>query len=272
MDVLISADIEGVAGVVSWDQTRETGFEYETARVWMTREVIAAAEGARSAGARRIVIADSHGNGQNLKLDLLPPDVEVVRGWPRPLGMMQGVETLDRPVVFCLGYHTGAAEIGQLNHTIHGGAFWNVRLDGESVSELEIFAAVAGAHGGRIGLVTGDAATEALAARVVPHACTVAVKTATGRISAQTLMPDAACARIKAAAGAALAKAEGLPLVQRRGPIRLGIDFKWHHPAETLALLPGFERTGTHSVATDLPDMLAVAAALEAITQFRLIP
>ena len=42
MKVLISADIEGIAGVFHPEQTRAGNAEYEQARRWMTREANAA--------------------------------------------------------------------------------------------------------------------------------------------------------------------------------------------------------------------------------------
>jgi D-amino peptidase len=270
--LFISADIEGVAGVVSWDQTRQRGFEYEAARRWMTAEVNAAIAGARSAGAGRIVIADSHGNGQNLLLDMLPADVEVVRCWPRPLSMMQGIETGGFEAVFCLGYHTGAAEVGLLNHTIHGGAFTDVRLNGRSVSELEIFAAVAGAHGAPIALVSGDEAFCAHAEAVAPMALRVAVKSASGRVSARTIMPSAACARLEEAAAIAWRERTKIAPHLSKSTVRLAIDFKWHHPAETLALLDRFERSGAHTIETSCADHMEVVRVIEFITHFRLAP
>ena len=49
--VYISADMEGVGGVVSGDQLGPQSFEYERFRGFMTNEVLAAIEGARAAGA-----------------------------------------------------------------------------------------------------------------------------------------------------------------------------------------------------------------------------
>jgi len=95
MRIYISADIEGIAGVVTREHTRPEGFEYQSARIWMTDSVAAAANAAFAAGASEVVISDSHGNAQNLLLDRLPRAVQVVRSWPRPLSMMQGMESGD---------------------------------------------------------------------------------------------------------------------------------------------------------------------------------
>ena len=51
MRILISADIEGISGVMSPEQTSPGSGEYERARLLMTREVNAAVEGALEGGA-----------------------------------------------------------------------------------------------------------------------------------------------------------------------------------------------------------------------------
>src|SRR5688572_15675609 len=91
LKIFISADMEGIAGVVQPAQLGPAGFEYGKAREWMTGEVKAAIAAAKAAGAAEFVVADSHGNAQNLLIDDLPSDVRVVRGFPRPLSMMHGV-------------------------------------------------------------------------------------------------------------------------------------------------------------------------------------
>ena len=69
LKVYISADMEGVVGVVTSDQLGPAGFEYQKAREWLTDEVNAAIGAARAAGATEIVVSDSHGNGENILLD-----------------------------------------------------------------------------------------------------------------------------------------------------------------------------------------------------------
>ena len=96
MKIYISADLEGVVGAVTGEQLNPSGFEYERFREFMTAEVNACITAAVTAGATEIIVSDSHGNGQNLLIEKLPKDVLVVRSWPRPLAMMQGLdETFD---------------------------------------------------------------------------------------------------------------------------------------------------------------------------------
>jgi D-amino peptidase len=70
----------------------------------MTAEVNAAIEGAREEGATEVVVSDSHGTGLNLLMDELPQDIQLVRSWPRPLGMMKGIDESVSAAIF-LGYH-----------------------------------------------------------------------------------------------------------------------------------------------------------------------
>jgi len=91
--IFVSVDMEGIAGVVTGEQLGPQGFEYASFRELMTQEANAAIAAAREGGATEFVVADSHGNGENLLLELLPADVQVVRSWPRPLGMMQGIDS-----------------------------------------------------------------------------------------------------------------------------------------------------------------------------------
>src|SRR5213079_2264810 len=118
LKIYISADMEGVVGVVTADQLGPQGFEYNRFREFMTEEVKAATEAAFEAGATEVVISDSHGNGENLLIEKLPKNVTVVRSWPRPLMMMQGIDETFDGVIF-IGYHASTNNVaGVRAHTI----------------------------------------------------------------------------------------------------------------------------------------------------------
>jgi D-amino peptidase len=59
LKIYISADMEGVVGVVTADQLGPQGFEYNRFREFMTEEVKAAIGAAFDAGATEIVVSDS---------------------------------------------------------------------------------------------------------------------------------------------------------------------------------------------------------------------
>ena len=271
MHVYICADIEGVAGVVSPAQTVQRGFEYEQARVWMTGEVVAACEGAFAAGAEQITVSDSHGNGQNLLLDRIPQAVRVVRNWPRPLGMMQGVQQPGVTAAILLGHHTGAHHRdGVLAHTMSGQLIGEVRVNDMPMSETQLNAAVAAHFGVPIVLATGDDAYCAHVAEALGnHMPSVTTKTATGRYSADTLTPAASCDAIRAATEAALQAPLPALSAQPETPLRLEIRFQRHLPAELLAFLPGFEHLHSTVMAVELADMPSLIRVMNFISAVR---
>jgi D-amino peptidase len=93
MNVLISVDMEGIAGVVTGDHARSDHKEYERFRKLMTAEANAAVEGALAGGATRVVVNDSHGGMANILIEDLDPAAELISGSPKPFSMMQGISS-----------------------------------------------------------------------------------------------------------------------------------------------------------------------------------
>src|SRR5256885_10155308 len=154
--VFISVDMEGITGVVQPAQLGPDGFEYQRAREWMTAEVNAAIAGIRAAAPADIVVCDSHGNGQSLLIDKLPDDVQIVRGFPRPLEMMQGIDDTFAAAVF-IGYHASEWTANAVrSHTISSARLLGVRLNGAEVSEGIYNAALAGQFGVPVAFISGD--------------------------------------------------------------------------------------------------------------------
>src|ERR687894_664177 len=166
MKVLISADMEGTCGVVTWVQvmppevarhSEPTSLdEYTRTRQRMTAEVNAAVEGALAGGADEVIVNDSHDGMRNLLPDQLHPAVRFISGNDKPLGMMQGVDLADVGAVFYTGYHARAGTpAAPLAHTWTGYVN-DVRFNGISTGEYGINAVVAGHFGVPVTLVTGD--------------------------------------------------------------------------------------------------------------------
>ena len=211
MKVFISVDLEGIACVVCPVETQLEGVDYEKARSLMTGEARAAAEAARAAGATEIVVADSHGHMRNLLPEGLPEYVRLVRGAQRPLSMVQGLDAGCAVALF-VGYHAGAGTAqGIMNHSFLGRVIGSVRLNDITVGETGFNAAVAGAMGVPVALVSGDQALADEAAGIVPWAERVVVKTGISSWSAESMTPAAAQAAIGrgCAAGAGPAGRDG---------------------------------------------------------------
>ncbi len=263
MKVYISADMEGVVGVVTDQQLGPSGFEYERFRQFMTAEVNAAIDGARAAGATEIVISDSHGNGQNLLLERLPKDVTIVRSWPRPLMMMEGIDESFDAAIF-IGYHTSTTNAeGVRAHTLSSGRLADVRLNGISVPEAGINAAIAGHFGVPVVMISGDDAIVKEARALLGDIEGAVVKWAYGFHSARTLTPEAAFDLIREKAQRGVERAASLKPYRLDNPIRLDVRFKNYRPSEVLSYLSIVERTDSHSIRFVGKDMIEISRFLE---------
>jgi len=181
MNVYISADMEGVAGISSEEQTNPVGQpEYASACELMTGEVNAACEGALAAGAAEVVVNDSHWNMRNIIHDELPASVRLIRGSLKPLSMNEGLDPSFSAALF-VGYHAGAGTSDAvLDHTYSGDVIYDVRINGERCSEARINAAVAGAFGVPVVFLSGDRSACRDALSFLPWAQTVEVKRGIG--------------------------------------------------------------------------------------------
>ena len=268
MKIYISADMEGVVGVVTEQQLWPAGFEYERFRALMTNEVIAAIEAAREAGATEIVVSDSHGNGQNLLIEKLPQDITLIRSWPRPLMMMQGIdETFDGAIY--IGYHTSTSNSeGVRAHTMSSANLAEVKLNDIIMSEGSINAAIAGHFNVPVIMVSGDDAAVKEVASVIGDVEGAVVKWAYGFHSAKTLMPDAANDVIREKTRKAIGRIRDFKPYKLKTPITVDIRFKNYQPAEMLAYLPIVERTDSHGIRFVGKDMVEVSRFLQFMLKY----
>jgi D-amino peptidase len=266
VQVYISVDMEGCAGVVNVDQCRRGGHDYPLARQWMTDEAHAAAQGAFDAGAERVCINDSHGDMANLLLDRLDPRVEVISGSLKARSMVAGVEQRYDVALF-VGYHAGASSLhGVLDHTYYGRVVANVRVNGTVLSETGLNALVCGMHGTPVGLVTGDSTTCAQAREQLGDVETVAVKSALSRYAAQSVTPAAACQKIRAAARSACGRRAEFTPFAMDPPLLLELTTLNAGMADAAALLPGSERIAGTWLRYEAPDPETLLDALRAMT------
>lgn len=263
LKVFISADMEGIAGVVTQDQLGPTGFEYDRFRGFMTAEVLAAIQGARDAGATTILVTDAHGNGENILIERLPDDVTIVRSWPRPLGMMQGIDSSFAAAVF-IGYHTSTnSTTGVRAHTFSSATLTSVSLNGRTIPEAGMSAAIAGHFGVPVVAISGDDQAVAEAQALLGKIEGAVVKQAISFHSAASMTPNAAQLLIRERVKVGVQRrAELKPFVLTR-PIRLDVSFKHYRPGEILSYLSIVERTGSHSIRFTGKDIVEVSKFLE---------
>ena len=268
LKVYISVDMEGIAGVVTADQLTPAGFEYEKAREFMTGEALAAIAGARDAGATQIVVSDSHGNGENLLIDRFPPDVTIIRSWPRPLMMMEGIDSTFDAAVF-IGYHASTTSpAGVRAHTISSAHLAAVELNGVAMPESGINAAIAGYFGVPVVAISGDNVAVSEAQSLIGEMEGAVVKRAISFHAAATMTPEAAQQLVRQKVKAGLQRRGALKPYIVRSPVRLDVTFKNYTPAEMLTFLPSVQRTASHAIRFEGRDILQVSRFLEFINTY----
>ena len=271
MRIYISADIEGIAGVVSRDHLMPGRFEYEKARDWMTDAVLAACETVHELGASEVVVSDSHGNAQNIRYEKMPAYVQLVRSWPRPLGMMQGVEAGPYDGALLIGYHAGATNPrGTLSHTVSGELFQEIKLNGVTVSEAAISAAIAGHFGVPVLMVAGDDVAVEETRGLLGDIATACLKTSTGWLSALNPSPAAADLSLRAGVKDAIGRIGRAPYLVA-GPITLEIRLRTRFVAEWLSYLSGIDQIDAFTIRCQAEDIVAVSRFLTFLTSARTV-
>ncbi|MCA1626216.1 MAG: M55 family metallopeptidase [Acidobacteria bacterium] len=268
MKIYISADMEGVVGAVTAEQLGPTGFEYQRFREFMTQEVNAAIEAAFEAGATEVVVSDSHGNGQNLLIEKLPKNILLVRSFPRPLMMMQGIDASFDGVIF-LGYHSSTTNPqGVRAHTMSSARLADVRLNNISMSEGGVNAAIAGHFNVPVIMVSGDDAAVKEVTALLGDVEGATVKWNYGFHSAMTIMPEAAYALIREKVKKAIGGIKQFKPYKLKTPIQLDVRFKNYRPSEVLSYLSIVERPDAHSIRFMGKDIIEVSKFMEFILTY----
>ncbi len=241
MKVLISADMEGVTGVTAPEDVHPGTAAWERFRRLFVRDVNAAIAGACDGAAAEVLVTEGHNKMRNLLIEELDERAQLIVGNHKTYVMMEGI---DRGIdlVFLVGYHAPAGEVGVLSHTFLGKGLLDLTLNDETCSEGRMNAMLAGAYGVGVGLLTGDQAACADAAQFIPGVRTVAVKEQIDRYAAICLPPARTEAAIREAAAAACQDAAAHRPLVADPPYRWSASFANPSSAGRAALIPGVER------------------------------
>jgi len=222
--VYISVDMEGISGISGDDQLNAGAAEYGRSRKLMAEDLNAAVRGAFDAGATDVLVNDAHGGQRNLLPEDVHPSARLISHSFKRHGMMEGLDESFDAVIF-IGYHAKAdAPRGLFAHT-GTGAVRDLQINGRSVGEGGMNAALAAWYGVPVVMVTGDDAAVAEVKESVPAVRAVAVKRAIN-VRAVELRPLAqARQEIQQAAREAVAAAKK-PAPQRTGPFRVQMRFR----------------------------------------------
>jgi D-amino peptidase len=264
--VFISVDMEGVAGVTTLRQCTRGTEDYAWARTLMTHEASAAVAGAADAGAKRIVVSDSHADMANLLPHELDPRAELIQGTPKlPWSMMAGIDaepTFDAAVF--VGYHAGAGTPAAILDHTYTGSFAEVRVNDEPWNETHLNAALAGSFGVPVVFVSGDAACCEQAKERLPWVRTAAVKEGLGNRVGRTWAPQKAQGAIRDLVREAVKDAEhgAAEAWTVDGACVLEVDATHTVVADAMAVPPGTERCGPRTVRFAAEDVATMYRAL----------
>ena len=253
MRVHVISDMEGVAGIVKWQQT--TGGEplYEEGRKLYTQEINAAVRGARAAGATEIVVMDCHGAGKGWTFNsLIPEDLDpdcqfvVQNEWTEYTAFLE--QGCDAALFVGMHARSGTRD-GVMNHTISGRAYHNLWFNGALVGETGINAALCGTWGCPVLLVTGDEACCREARELLGDGLTTtAVKWGLGSESARSLVPLRARELIEEAARTALSDLSAVQPYDPGSPCEVKAEFKHTEEADRLRHRHGVERVDDRTI------------------------
>ena len=253
--VYVSVDLEGVAGIVDWEQCLAGGDDYALGRELLLGEVNAAIDGALAAGATAILVNDSHSTMRNLRPDALHGGAQYLSGRFKPRYMMQGLDGSFDACLF-LGYHAAIATPGVLSHTYNPRAIAGARLGGITTGEAGLNALVAQHFGVPVAVITGDQYVGPEAAPFCPGLVHVPVKESVSRYAARHLHPDEARKAIGTAVHAALSTVDKLRPPNIALPATLEVDLANPDMAEQATWLRGVSRVDNRTVTVTDDDPL----------------
>ncbi len=259
MRVFIVSDMEGVSGIVKWEQVKGGEKLYEEGRRLYTEEINAAVRGAKRAGADEIVVMDCHGAGKgwsfnSLVPELLDPDCEwvVQQEWTEYTGILE--DGCDAALFVGMHAKAGTPD-GGLSHTVSSTTWTDLWFNGTSVGETGINAALCGHWGTPVLLVTGDQAVCREATELLGGGLTtVQVKQSLGRYSARNIPPVRAREMIEAGAERALGNLSAVDPYDPGRPCEITVEFAAPDGAAAYRYRPGIEVTGPKTIASRADD------------------
>jgi D-amino peptidase len=269
MKILVAADMEGITGVVHWDQVMPGNPDYPRFRKLMTDDVNAAVRGAFAGGATAVTVADGHNNGRNIMIEELDPRAALTSGTPAPLSMVSGVDEGVSGAMF-IGYHGRMGAINAiLDHTWSDERVSGLWINDRAFGEAGLNGAVCGHFDVPIIMASGD---QTLCAEVKEffgeQVETAQVKKAVSRMSAECLPPLVTTKLIEEAAQRSVEKLRtkkaGKPFKVTQ-PIKMTLEFVQSDMADRAAFMPGAKRTTERRVEYMSEDMVTIYRAFRTL-------
>lgn len=256
MKVFISVDMEGVTAVTDPEDVLPEGSDYQRGRVFMTGDANAAVLGAFDAGATEVVVNDSHWIMRNLLIEQIDPRARVIKGFHKPMCMMQGIDESVDAAVF-VGYHScSGTEQGVLAHTLLGKEVHNMLINGEPTGETRLNALLCGHFGVPVAFVAGDDTVCREAKNVLGQDLpTFAVKDGIDMFTASCLHPEVSAKGIREGVAAALRDMGKREPYKMEMPITFGFEFNSTTIAATCEYMPEVSKPSPYTTEFTTDDM-----------------
>jgi D-amino peptidase len=265
MKVFISVDMEGATALTDPEDVLPEGADYARGRIFMTGDANAAVQGAFDAGATEVVVNDSHWIMRNLLIEHLDPRAKLIKGFHKPMCMVQGLDETFDAAVF-VGYHSCAGtEEGVLNHTLLGKEVHNLLLNGDPIGETRLNALLAGHFGVPVVFVAGDDAVCREAKGVLgDDLTTFAVKDGIDMFSALCLHPEVTAKGIREGVASSLRNLASHEAYKLDGDLTWGFEYSTTTMASTCEYIPGVTKVSprtTEFTSTDMPQAMHIIFA-----------
>ena len=247
MKVLISADLEGVSGVVHPDQIYPDGVFYKETLMRWSQELNAIVSGLKEAGVETIVINDAHNHMRNLNNSMVQ-NAMVISGWQKPLSMLSSVDQ-GYDACFFAGYHAKAGSASTLSHTYRPRIIKQVYLNKIPVGEIGLNAALAGFYNVPVTFISGDEET-CLEAQVLLGNQIVTVQTKKGlsRYAALSYPFETNLRNLKAGAIKAIKEKDKWKVYKITSPCTISVVFSEPNHADACELIPNVKRVTDNQV------------------------
>jgi len=261
MKIYISADIEGIAGIVNWDEATRWKPDYPPFSDEMLKEVQAACEGANNAGAKEIWIKDAHGVGRNLSFSGLPINTKLIRSFSgHPFCMMQELDTTFDAALM-IGYHSYAGSDGNpLSHTLETELSY-IKINDDLASEFLINAYTASYVGVPVVFVSGDDGLCEHVRQICTNINTIKINKGIGA-SIISINPELAFNSIKEAVEASLKGVLNKCIIPLPDRFKVELSFANHSNAYKASFYPNMKKISTTNVLFETDDYFEVLRML----------
>ena len=264
LKIFMSVDMEGISGIVHGSQTGQDQLDYGKGRALMVGDVNAAIDGILECGDADIVVSDGHGGMKNIQPEDLRPTASLVRGTPKPLSQMAGIDGSYDAALF-IGYHSMKGTLyGVISHTFSGRTIHSLIINGYEVGETVMNAAIAGYYGVPLVFVSGDLAVTQEVVELNPNITAVAVKEAIGRAAAKCIHPEIARNLIKEGVTEAIKRRKMVEPFTFQPPIEMQVIYTSALLADAVEFMPSAKRINGRTVEFVLDDYLKAFGAFRA--------